>query len=176
MEAQEFDQEFNKIIEEDKDFVYFVGDSNAEYYFNKKKKQTGDSLFPSWNFASFFAPGYWLLYRKLYKWFIGFTAVNLVLSLLLELIGPTAAIIGNIVLAVLMGIFGNAIYITHAKKKVKSLKAFYSQFGNEDEHIKANGGTNIVAPLVLLAISLFMALSFLIIFSSFASSFANFMF
>ena len=80
MEHETFDDEFNNLVEDEKDFVNFVGHSNTEYYFNKMRKQYGTKQFPSWNFAAFFVPGYWFLYRKLYKWFIGYSVINVIIA------------------------------------------------------------------------------------------------
>lgn len=173
MEHETFDQEFNDLVNDEKDFINFVGHSNTEYYFKKMRKQDGTKQFPSWNFAAFFVPGYWFLYRKLYKWFIGYSIVNVIIALIAEFTNSNVTLIGNLILSILVGIFANSIYITHAKRKIKSLRSFFEQFSNVDEQIKANGGTNIVAPLVLLAISLFIALIAVVLFASIASSFLN---
>ncbi|MDU1855993.1 MAG: DUF2628 domain-containing protein, partial [Clostridium baratii] len=92
MEHETFDDEFNNLIEDEKDFVNFVGHSNTEYYFKKMRKQDGTKQFPSWNFAAFFVPGYWFLYRKLYKWFIGYSVINVIIAFIAEFTSSNVAL------------------------------------------------------------------------------------
>ncbi|MGG7097152.1 DUF2628 domain-containing protein [Clostridium sardiniense] len=135
----------------DSDFIKFVGLKNTEHYFNQWKNNENKNTFSSWNWASFFLGGYWLLYRKLYAWFVGVTIVDFIAVAILDNFSPLLAGLIPLIIMILLGIFGNCIYIRHSKKKILSLKKFFDKYGDTDEALKANGGTTLVAPLVLLA-------------------------
>ncbi len=135
----------------DSDFIKFVGPTNTEHYFNHWKNNENKNTFSSWNWASFFLGGYWLLYRKLYAWFVGVTIVDFLAVAILDNFSPLLAGLIPLIIMILLGIFGNCMYIRHSKKKILSLKKFFDKYGNTDEALKANGGTTLVAPLVLLA-------------------------
>lgn len=135
----------------DSDFIKFVGSKNTEHYFNQWKNNENKNTFSSWNWASFFLGGYWLLYRKLYAWFVGVTIVDFLAVAILDNFSPLLAGLIPLIIMILLGIFGNCIYIRHSKKKILSLKKFFDKYGDTDEALKANGGTTLVAPLVLLA-------------------------
>ena len=135
----------------DSNFIKFVGLKNTEHYFNQWKNNENKNTFSSWNWASFFLGGYWLLYRKLYAWFVGVTIVDFLAVAILDNFSPLLAGLIPLIIMILLGIFGNCIYIRHSKKKILSLKKFFDKYGDTDEALKANGGTTLVAPLVLLA-------------------------
>lgn len=159
----------------DLELIHFIGNKNTEYYFEKFKANETKKNFASWNWASFFLGTYWLLYRKLYKWFIGVLLVKLFGTLLISTFSSTLATIFDLAIMILLGVYGNCIYVYSSKKKISSLKSFFTKFGNSTEAIKENGGTNLVAPLVLLAIGSIIAMIFVSIFASvFSSIFMNY--
>lgn len=137
----------------DSDFIKFVGPINTEHYFTHWKNNENKSTFSSWNWASFFLCEYWLLYRKLYAWFIGVTIVDFLAVAIFDKFSPIIAGLIPLIIRILLGVFGNCIYIRHSKKKILSLKKFFNKYGHTKEALKANGGTTLVAPLVLLAVS-----------------------
>lgn len=166
-------ESFNKNIDTDftdSDFINFVGLRNTEYYFKKWKNHKDKNLFVSWNWASFFLGLYWLLYRKLYAWFVGITIIDTICITLISPYNPVLAGLIPLIIAILLGIFGNCIYIKHSKKKIKSLKRFFDKYGDTKEALIANGGTTLVAPLVLLSISTVITIASTIFLASFISS------
>lgn len=160
----------------DSDFVTFVGQTNTEYYFNHWKNNSDKNTFSSWNWASFFLGGYWLLYRKLYAWFVGFTIVDFIGFTILDTFSPFISILFSLIMMILLGIFGNCIYIRHSKKKILPLKKFFYRFGNTDEALKTNGGTTLVAPLVLLAAAGVIAIMVATLLNTLISSMISFPF
>ena len=162
---QNFDTDFT-----DSDFINFVGLRNTEYYFKKWKNNKDKNCFISWNWASFFLGLYWLLYRKLYAWFIGIAIIDTVCVSLISIYNPIIAGLIPLIIAILLGIFGNSIYIKHTKKKIKSLKTFFDKYGDTKEVLEANGGTTLVAPIVLLAISTVVTIVSTIFLTTFLSS------
>ena len=163
----------NKIT--DLDIINFIGNKNTKYYFEKFKNNHERSNFASWNWASFFLGTYWLLYRKLYKWFIGVFLIKLFGGILIGTFSSTLAAIFDLIIMVLLGVYGNCIYVHDSKNKITSLKSFFNKFGDSSEALKENGGTNIVAPLVLLAVCLLFAIMFVLVFASvFSSMFMNY--
>lgn len=166
-------ESFNKNIDTDftdSDFINFIGLRNTEYYFKKWKNNKDKDLFASWNWASFFLGLYWLLYRKLYAWFVGIAIIDTICITLISVYSPIIAGLIPLIIAILLGIFGNSIYIKHSKKKIKSLKTFFDQYGDTREALEANGGTTLVAPIVLLAMSTIITIASTMLFTSFLSS------
>lgn len=160
----------------DNDIIKYIGYSNTEYYFKQFKNNKDKKNFASWNWASFFLGGYWLLYRKLYGSFIVVLIASLLGNAIFDPISSTISIIFNLAIMILLGVFGNCIYINNGIKKMLSLKRFFSKHGNVDHALEVNGGTNIVAPLVLLGVILLLVLIVSSVFSSIISTIASFPF
>lgn len=84
---------------------------NTDYYMKKFNtlEVTGGKV--SWNWAAFFFSSVWMLYRKMYKPFI----VVFVLELLVEMFLTSTA---TLLLSILVGLFGNYIYMKHIDERI----------------------------------------------------------
>ncbi|MGL4772628.1 MAG: DUF2628 domain-containing protein [Clostridium sp.] len=154
--------------EEAQDFMLFVGEKNTEYYMEKYTRYQQNAGFASWNWPAFFLNFYWLLYRKMYGYAAGYFGIQFAISLLSGVFAPLL----SLAMYILVGIFANQIYIKFSLNKIRSLK--YAIPGMSEEDIKRritfNGGTNLVAPLVIAGIMLlFLILVIVIIFIGFAA-------
>lgn len=88
----------------------------------------------SWNWGAFFLGAFWLAYRKMYL----FTLLYIVIIAAIYSIVPSGYVTGiavTIITAIILGAFGNKLYLTHAENKIKRGKL---------------GGTNVFAPIILM--------------------------
>ncbi len=64
----------------------------------------------------------------------------------------TITIVQNLSIAIIFGLFGNWLYISDAQRKINKLKIKCNNENNLIEKIKKDGGTNWLAPLILLGL------------------------
>jgi len=98
------------VLEED--FVAYIG-KNANKYISKFKKfniSGIDNFAATWHWPAFFVGPLWMLYRKLYLYFIIFSLISLI---------PFFGIISWIVAAII----ANYIYYKQAKTKILAVKS-----------------------------------------------------
>jgi uncharacterized membrane protein len=120
----------------------FVG-SNYYYYKTKWEHQTPDRSFTSWNWAAFFVPFYWMIYRKMYLYaFLFFIA---------SIVGTIFPI--GLIFHCLVGVFANYLYLKTCNTTIKTA----SQYNNENAmtYIKKKGGTNGLG-VILTIVSIFV--------------------
>lgn len=145
------------LITEDNLFK-FIGAKNLDYYAKVFRRNKEKDNFVSWNWAAFLFAPFWLAYRKMYGWL----AIFLVADTIAEGIGTMSVVVGillKIAIIVIVGIFGNCIYLSHCKKKINSINSELEDYENKDEVTKANGGTSGLSVVIFfLAIIIFVAL------------------
>lgn len=147
------------------EFSAFFGDKNSEFYLRQTNTYRVNTKFTNWNWASFFLTFYWLLYRKLYGIAFGYLAIDILTSFL----GPA-----SLILRIVLGFYGNSIYLKIAEKKIRGIRQLNTNISREEYlmKIREQGGTNIIAPLAFILVSIIII--FIIIgvfaFSSFSSS------
>ena len=126
---------------------------NPEYYLDKFSKMDISGKKNSWNWAAFFFTDAWMLYRKMYKWF------------LITIIGQwiVAAIIPSlfIVVRVLVALFGNYLYKEHIDKL--STDGALLPADQQEAHRKKHGGTSTKAICAYCIISFILAIYFIIL-------------
>jgi len=134
----------------------FVGE-NYGYYEKQWRGRMMQQNFSSWNWAAFFFPLYWLVYRKMYLEGFLFGVITLFTPII-----PGSGLI----LHILVGVYANSYY---RKKELKVL-AQTPQLTEWEaiQYIKKHGGTNVLGIFIALLITVFLA------FSVFVSGFALF--
>lgn len=127
----------------------FVGE-NYVYYEKQWRGRMIQQNFSSWNWAAFFFPLYWLVYRKMY--FEGFVFG------VISLCGTIFPGIG-LILHILVGIYANSYY---RKMELKVL-AQTSQLTEWEatQYIKKHGGTNVLGIFIALMIEVLLASVFI---------------
>lgn len=123
---------------------------NVSYYnekFNQIEK-TGNKI--TWNWPAFFFNNVWFLYRKMYVQF----AILFLVSLFLGYI-PVLGMVIKIGLPIACGMYGNWAYLNHINKNLNEINALGHE--SKDMLIAKRGGTNIIIPLIFVAvISIFL--------------------
>lgn len=117
----------------------FVG-LNSDYYQRKWSKNHQPGTGAAWNWAAFFLAPYWLGYRKMYKVLFGYLGILLLINIIDFSLNTTALSFLGIVLAVLMGFYGNALYYRHAKKKMAVIQKTTDTREAEEIQLQSAGG------------------------------------
>lgn len=127
----------------DEEFLEFFGDKNAEFYLRQANTYRLNTKFTNWNWASFFLTFYWLLYRKLYGIAFAYLAIDIITAFL----GPA-----SLIMRIVLGFYGNNIYLKAAEKKIRSIRLLENNISREEYlmRIREQGGTNIIAPLAFI--------------------------
>ncbi len=151
----------NDVITSD-EFIAFVGVKNTEYYLEKWERYQDNEKFSSWNWAAFFLEIYWLLYRKMYTVAGIVFAINFASYFILGPIAPTI----SLVLRIGIGVYANQIYIKDSLTKITNIKKFSRNLNSDALYLRlnTNGGTNLVAPLILFGITAFLIIISILIF------------
>ena len=126
-------------------------EKNQPYYMEKFKTMEKTSDKKSWNWSAFLCTSYWMFYRKMYVEGIIYIVGNTILSLI-----PFIGWILSLAAWVCVGLFGNAFYYEHIKKKFVEISC--SDSSMREMLIQKKGGTNIILPIVLLIISIVIGL------------------
>ncbi len=105
---------------------------NPEYYINKISKMEISGKKTSWNWAAFFFTDAWMLYRKMYKWFI----ITLLAQFMVGFFIPALFFI----LRILVGLFGNYLYKEHID--ALSTQGALLPADQHEAHRKKYGGTS----------------------------------
>jgi len=136
---------------EEEAFKLFVG-GKASHYLPKWKVFETMGKKVSWNSSAAFASTVWMAYRKMYLYALIFLGVGVVWSVAELKVGYNQLInLGVSALYVLcLGILGNWLYYTHAKKKIAQIKAqFPEPEMQKSEIIKAGGTSRLALGLVI---------------------------
>jgi hypothetical protein len=118
-------------------FEAFIGPKNTAYYLFRfvQFRASGGNFAPTWNWAAFWAPSVWLLYRKMYLF--GLIALVVPVATFVDALVPSDAFslsslsIGFIDLAdgIILGMCGNYLYYTHTVKTLSCLQALMPEDG-----------------------------------------------
>jgi len=119
----------------------------TEYYMPKFLDMQYNSKKVSWNWCSFLVPVYWLLYRKMYM----YAGIYLILSFVLSFMGGL-----GIAMQILMGLFGNYIYMTNIYSLAAQAKVL--QAAEKEKFITKKGGVSKTAVIVWMAIGVAVGL------------------
>lgn len=127
----------------------FVGD-NYYYYKQKWEHQNPDHSFTSWNWAAFFFPFYWMVFRKMYLYSF--------LFLLASIFGFLFPI--GIILHCLVGAYGNYLYFKTCNLRIRTA----SQYSNDDAitYLNKRGGTSLIGVIISI-VAILMVYGFIIL-------------
>lgn len=127
----------------------FVGE-NYVYYEKQWRGRMIQQNFSSWNWAAFFFPLYWLVYRKMY--FEGFAFG------VISLFGAIFPGIG-LILHILVGIYANSYY-RKIELKVLAQTPQLTEW-EATQYIEKHGGTNVLGIFIALIIEVIIASVFI---------------
>ncbi len=146
------------MIDDDLFQAYFG--TKAEYYNGVLEKIKANKIIVFGVFPFLFSI-FWMLYRKMYLYGFVLTIIISIVSEFAESIyisnynnvnHTTITIVQNLSIAIIFGLFGNWLYISDAQRKINKLKIKCNNENNLIEKIKKDGGTNWLAPLILLGL------------------------
>ncbi len=124
----------------DEDIQHLIG-VKSEYYVPKFQEMKSRNKQTSWNWAAFLFAPYWLIYRKMYGYGVGFLAATFLLSLIGSTFLSFLSFAGNIAI----GIFGNSIYMKSLEGKAMKAKSMNEPF--RFQFIARNSGVNSTATI-----------------------------
>ncbi|WP_297630307.1 DUF2628 domain-containing protein [uncultured Clostridium sp.] len=133
------------------DLYTYIGPKNLDYYARIFKIHQGSDNFVSWNWCSFFFTPFWLLYRKMYLWFLVFMIAESIIDTF-SFMFPFLGFLLKIALMVIFGLFGNSIYLNSAKYRIRKINNTFQSYKHKNLVLESTGGTNFIAPLILFAI------------------------
>ncbi len=127
----------------------------AEYYIPKFRELKSNNKNTSWNWAAFLVTPYWMIYRKMYGYGAGLLGVAFLLSLIGSVFLSLLLFAGYIVL----GVFGNDIYMKFLENKANQAKTMSEPY--KTQFILKNCGVNTTATvLTLIGYALLTAILF----------------
>jgi hypothetical protein len=140
----------------------FIG-NNADYYIRIWRANQSGKIFASWNWPAFFLGPTWLLYRKMYQFYLFLLVIRWILFPLLLLVATLVLgsrekeevvevmgclVVFNLAVPFVIGIFANSWYQRHADIKIERILCKTSDPAEQELSIKRKGGTGIVLPIV----------------------------
>lgn len=169
MEVTDFSQSENKShihimtnsFKYNSDFFTFIG-NNSSYYLKYASKFENDKGFISWNWPCFFLSWYWLLYRKLYIPAIILIGINIASFKLFE---RTTYLVVILIIRTILAMFANNIYLNTCKQKINVLKGTIANLNASEytKKLRKKGGVTLVAPVILLILSILATMIYIII-------------
>ncbi len=140
-----------QLSEHERLLAQFIGSKYQGYYEAVFAQITPSKSFAGFNIGAFFFGVMWLFYRKMYLYGFAMLGIILVEGLIETALGieSHAASIG---FAVFFGFCGNGIYKHFAERQIKHIQRSQTSPEQLEQSLSLAGGTNIVAPLILLVI------------------------
>jgi hypothetical protein len=115
-----------------------IGDKRQNYYLSRFQKfdeqDSGGQV--SWNWAAFFIPAYWWLYRKMYGWWTLLVAI-----FVLSIAKPECRILCSIV-GTISAVFANSLYHRHIRAKITGAKTKQLEGDQLLEYLRQKGGVH----------------------------------
>ncbi|WP_272496374.1 DUF2628 domain-containing protein [Alicyclobacillus acidoterrestris] len=122
----------------------------------------------SWNWSAFILTILWLGYRKMYLYLSIIVIAVIIFSIVLGFgttISPWIGLLIGVAVNILLGLFGNYLYLLHAKYKIRKVKQQSSDEKIQRQLIQQSGGTSIKS-LAIVAVAIAILMSVLHHFSS----------
>lgn len=139
---------------DDQELIRLYVGKNAEYYLHKWGKSINPESSFSWNWAAFLTCAFWIGYRQMYAYLAILAGVFLASDIFyLIILGKEPDFRITIILFLLMGSFGNALYYRHVNKKIQQLKELNLEPEELREVVARSGGVSwrgILAALLFL--------------------------
>jgi len=132
-----------------KEIMAFVG-SGGDYYLRQWAHELeGQKGGLGFNWAAFWCPGYWLLYRKMYLLAMVTTIVWGTVVLVLQPKGVEGLVL-RCVIAFICGSCGNAWYLFHARKVIARVRSLGLDEVDYLERLSMRGGASHTAALAIV--------------------------
>ncbi|HEV8691042.1 MAG TPA: DUF2628 domain-containing protein [Ideonella sp.] len=140
-----------------------IGPNNQAYYLEQFARAGAGGSVNRWHWPAFFLTWYWLLYRKMWAWAVGYFfapyVVLLILGLVVALLAPQggSSMAGLMPIAYFAALFVgppllvNRLYHAHCAKLVRAMKSGSATREQALARLEARGGTSNIA-LILIGI------------------------
>lgn len=133
----------------------FAGDE-TEYYVQKWEAiEKGSVIGESFNGAAFLFNIFWLLYRKLYWQALLVVLAFVVVAIFVEAstsVGVLLAKYGGLIVMVILGTWGNYLYLKKYQKTVRNSELLSSGPEEQMEYLRAKGGTANLLVILLIVV------------------------
>lgn len=129
----------------------------ADYYVCKFHELKMQNKKTSWNWPAFLVTPYWLMYRKMYAYGLGFMGAGLMVALIGSIFLSLLFFIAYIVL----GIFANYIYMTDLERRARQIHGMPEPF--RTMNIVKNSGVDTTALILSIVGYVFLVLFFTLI-------------
>lgn len=139
----------------------FIG-KNEDTYLQKWREDS------SWNWAAFIFDFYWLLYRRMYRYFFIYLAVvyfsiyligTMISNMSNSLVAPViTGIVMYSIFKVIIGTTGDQLYLRHTKRKIDRVHQVVEHVSSGDREIVRAGGVNLALPLILILLPTLIAI------------------
>lgn len=141
----------NQSVGIDTEIQQLIG-PKTEYYIPKFQELKSQNKQISWNWSAFLATPYWLIYRKMY----GYGAIAICVAFVLSQISPILTFAGYVA----FGFFANSIYLKYLEEKSLQIKSMTEPY--RTQFIAKNGGTNSMAVILSVIVSVLFSTMFFI--------------
>ena len=157
----------NESSPQEKYLVIFFGDS-SDYYLTAYRNQMvhGDRGF---NIAAFLLGIFWLLYRKMYGYALGFFVIIFAIDKIIQLLSRSfpfykeplgfVSLFITFAASIVMGFKGTPFYLGYANRKVNQIVTMYMDETQRIEELKKMGGTNVLLPWIAAGILVLLSLA-----------------
>src|SRR5699024_6770354 len=138
------------------DMYTFVG-TNQSYYETKWGEMEGRRHHISWNFAAFFFTIFWLGYRTLFREVFIVSLILMAINLSIywsntqfdiTLYPLSTNIVISVIVSIVRGLYGNAIYKRHVQRKVQAIYRKQSSVDLQQNLFKRKGRVNFLGVLL----------------------------
>ena len=138
-------------------YTALIGKKRLDYYLKRFESfdDRGGGFIPSWNCAALFFTGLWALYRKMYAVFFVVLGIPFILAIIgatLIGVGPALRNLIQVVLMIGFGIYGNALYYRHTKRKIAKARTTLPDAEKILSYIQFKGGVHVWVIWVFLLI------------------------
>lgn len=123
--------------------------NNAQYYMQKFSQIKSQGSTVSWNWCAFLVSPFWMLYRKMYGYGAGLLGAAVLLALC------NAALI-MIVPYILIGMFGNYLYMQQIEKHENQLRMLAEP--EKTQYIQTNSSTSTNAVVIGVVVYIFVCI------------------
>jgi hypothetical protein len=151
----------------DSEYRAFIG-RNADYYLRKwGSGRFADRPSSGFNWAAFFFSGFWMAYRKMYRFFAIFIGIVLGESIVEQWLVARGVMteqtsvsldrLGSLVVAIVFGAFANRWYYAHARTQILKVREFDLNDDDYQSALVRRGGTSLFVGLGLTLLILIVA-------------------
>ncbi|MDP9195868.1 MAG: hypothetical protein M3O22_03725 [Pseudomonadota bacterium] len=125
------------------DLRAFVG-PRADLYLARWRMIALSGRSTGWNWPAALLTGFWLLYRRMYLWFLPYAMA----TLFFWFPGGISGVLWFFVTTVVFGLFGDWLYLQHARKKVRWASAAMGLSGDRRPMLSRMGGVDPISPVI----------------------------